>query len=396
MLGKNFYFNSFMQLTSSWNKYTLSSEKNKLYETVLNSSSDRRRGEKVITRGHYIGEVVDALSGIGEQVNMRTALGLTDLNRYMEDFFKEILNKALCFKLVNLNDDHVNAPGLDLIDTAAGVGFQITSEKTSSKVNQTLERILELDDPPQIVYVLIIGKKQNTYTLNEELCTEANFSEDNIWDITDVAEQLIGLPIVVLQSIYEYVAHELARIRIELEVPDIEGNYPTSISQFVEPVLVPKIGEFQLVKAFLVSREKSEEEHWPQTLYDLKAFVNQLRPLPRITREFYAFLLERRDDDDPDGYGGCTFNYNRLKRICRYTDMHEELELLEDAGLIRFAPAKHENDRFKVLIHGQGESGFTVVNLIEVASQHGISLHKAFTTLDFSLFDPGEHRTYNS
>ncbi|WP_180834574.1 SMEK domain-containing protein, partial [Vibrio parahaemolyticus] len=56
----------------------------------------------MITRGHLIGEIVDGLTSISQQVSTRCQLGLTDLNRYLEDFFKDYLNEALSLSLVNL------------------------------------------------------------------------------------------------------------------------------------------------------------------------------------------------------------------------------------------------------------------------------------------------------
>jgi hypothetical protein len=341
----------------------------------------------MITRGHYIGGIIDALSSITEQVKMRAMLGLTDLNRYVEDFFKEILNKTLNLGLVNLNDSRVNAPGLDLLDINVKIGFQITSERTSAKVNETIKQIMSLDEIPKEIYVLIVGEKQKSYTLDKKLCAELDFKEDNIWDITDVAKKLMGLSLDVLQGIYKYIAHESVRVRIELEVPDIDGNYPTSIVQYMEPILVPTIGNFQLVKEYLISYNPDEEVVWTETLNDMIEFVDQLKSLPRVTREFYGLLLEHIDDISSNSFGELTINYNRLKRICKYPDMMEELVLLEDARLIKLFLSQHGDDRNEVVICSKGVSGYVVINLIEVAKQREISLHKAFSTLNFSQFD---------
>jgi len=40
----------------------------------------------VITRGYFIGEIIDELANIANQVDNRCKLGLTDLNKYLEDF----------------------------------------------------------------------------------------------------------------------------------------------------------------------------------------------------------------------------------------------------------------------------------------------------------------------
>ncbi|WOH57835.1 SMEK domain-containing protein [Bradyrhizobium sp. BWC-3-1] len=66
----------------------------------------------MLTRGYFIGEIVDALSDVAGQVSTRGRLGLTDLNKHAEDFFKTILNHLLSISLVNLNTDRSNEPGL--------------------------------------------------------------------------------------------------------------------------------------------------------------------------------------------------------------------------------------------------------------------------------------------
>ncbi|WP_336273383.1 SMEK domain-containing protein [Vreelandella indica] len=68
----------------------------------------------MITRGHLIGEIFDELTSIAQQVFTRCQLGLTDLNRYLEDFFKDYLNEVLSLSLVNLNNERGNEPDLDL------------------------------------------------------------------------------------------------------------------------------------------------------------------------------------------------------------------------------------------------------------------------------------------
>ena len=121
----------------------------------------------MITRGHLIGEILDELSNIGNQVNTRNGLGLTDLNRHLENFFKQVLNSIFNLKLENLNAERSNNPGIDLGDRVNRAAFQITSTKTSDKINETLksmtqEHLSEFDK----IRVLIIGKKQGSYTLN--------------------------------------------------------------------------------------------------------------------------------------------------------------------------------------------------------------------------------------
>jgi hypothetical protein len=95
----------------------------------------------VLTRDYFIGEIVDSLSDIASQASTRGRLGLTDLNKHAEEFFKNVLNHLFSLSLVNLNENRSNAPGLDLGDEANGIAFQVTAERTSAKVNETLAKL---------------------------------------------------------------------------------------------------------------------------------------------------------------------------------------------------------------------------------------------------------------
>jgi hypothetical protein len=70
----------------------------------------------MITRGYFIGQIVDELTAISSQVEMRGKLHLFDLHICLENFFRDILNIALGYSLKNLNEERSNAPGIDLGD----------------------------------------------------------------------------------------------------------------------------------------------------------------------------------------------------------------------------------------------------------------------------------------
>src|SRR4051812_30533745 len=114
----------------------------------------------MLTRGHFIGEIIDAFSDISGQVSTRNRLGLMDLSKHAEDFFKTTLNYLCNISLTNLNAERSNAPGLDLGDAANKVAFQVTTQKTSAKINETLKKLTaeQIQTYPN-VRILIIGTK---------------------------------------------------------------------------------------------------------------------------------------------------------------------------------------------------------------------------------------------
>ncbi|WOX53236.1 SMEK domain-containing protein [Aeromonas sp. CD] len=343
----------------------------------------------MITRGYFIGQIIDELTAVSQQVKNRAGLQLFDLNRYLEDFFKEVLNIVYGYNLINLNEERSNNPGLDLGDEKAKVAFQVTSTKTSEKVNETLRKAATQVDKFQKVYVLILQEKQGSYTLDTELAKPFSFiADEHILDIGDVFKKVLSLPIAQLQSLHLLVSKEVARVKIELEIPDENGIFQTNIEEFVEKIPSAK---FEGIKTYYKYLQKepiglgkeygiSEQD----VTEDFQFFIITLKNLPRITRQFYAFLLARGKWDDTKRF----INTDYLQRICKYPDMEGELRLLVNADLC----VLHEPDECQ-------KSAEWYINTVRKAKSHeftwefmdfveknSINLEKVIVSLDFSDF----------
>lgn len=325
----------------------------------------------MISRGYFFGEIIDSLSSISQQVDTRCTLGLTDLNKYLENFFLYILNEALDLQLENINEKRCNAPGLDLVDKKNKIGFQVTSTKTSKKVNETLSAVLKMKERPDTVNILIIGKAQGSYSLEPNFCQEINFTEENIWDINTLCKKLVDLQIDKLQLIYEQIRKEFARVKIDLEIPNENGEYSTNLKSYVEQIQNSTTTDFFEYYSYQKSQGDSFNISIEEVQNDFHNFINELRSLPRISREFYAFLLERRDKSfDSDTY--YRFNYLKLKRICKFPSLDEEIILLSEHG---FADV-YEPDQCKqspyVRIHSGTLSRFFILEFVDYTESNGI------------------------
>ena len=155
----------------------------------------------------------------------------------LEDFFKEVLNLVYRLNLQNLNKDRMNEPGLDLGDKAPGarIAYQVTSQATAKKVNETLKKITSVQAGDYDKFcVLIIGERQGSYSLDATLCAKYKFSEANIIGITELCRDIMDLPLTDLQAVHRKLADEQRRIRIELEPEMPDGTFKTSVLQFIE------------------------------------------------------------------------------------------------------------------------------------------------------------------
>lgn len=340
----------------------------------------------MISRGYFLGEIIDSLSSVSQQVETRCALGLTDLNKYLENFFRYILDKTLNINLANCNEERCNAPGLDLIDAVNDIGFQVTSEKTSKKINDTLEAVSKLKLPPSKVHILIIGKAQGSYSgLNQTLCAKVRFKEEDIWDINTLCKKLIELPIDILQIIYDYVRKELSRVKIELEIPNENGEYATTIKNYIEQMPRPNLTDFSTYYQYHKDNYPKYEFSLEEVKDEFSFFSKKLCRLPRITREFYAFLLERRDEEGTgDTY--YRFNYNRLKRICHFSGLDEEITLLSEHGFVGLSEPDEYGESPYVVIFGKVKTDYFVKEFVEFSELNHIGFIKPIVNLDFSKY----------
>ncbi|BAZ80483.1 SMEK domain-containing protein [Sphaerospermopsis kisseleviana CS-549] len=359
----------------------------------------------MITRGYFIGEIIDELANIANQVDNRTKLNLLELNIHLENFFKEILNRLLDLHLENLNNERSNAPGLDLGDALKKTAFQITSQKTSAKINDTLNTVLEHNiQEYNDIYILIIGYKQNSYTEKKDLWEKLNFTKENIWDINTICKKVIDLPLDTLQSIHQYIKQEVVRVKIELEIPNQDGEFATSIKNYIEPIAKPKFNEnsLRVYYEYYINNNFGGDDYSMDDIKQAFDFLaKELVKLPRITREFYAFLLERRDENSlQEAHGGkfyYRFNEDRLRRICRYNDIDGEIRLLTKHEFISWdnpIPINEEyytgwtESSYRIYIPGDSKNYISsfIEDLVNFVEKNNIGYQKPIVNLDFSNF----------
>ena len=120
-------------------------------------------------------------------------------------------------------------------------------------------------------------------------------------------------------------------------------------------------------------------------------FSKELSKLPRITREFYAFLLERREDDEdsPSNSYFCEcfyFNYNKLKRICNFPNLNEELTILEEHRLVDIQEAIEDGSPFVRIFATKVDIDNFIYDLVSYIEHKDIGYRKPIVSLDFSEF----------
>lgn len=339
----------------------------------------------MLTRGHLIGQIVDDLAGIAAQAKQRARLHLFDIHTHVEDFAKEVLNRALGIGLSNLNAEHSNNPGLDLGDATAGWAFQVTADKSGTKVKETLEKIDEGQRTKYLnIRILVIGEKQGSYTFTGEPYKSFGFTPEMVWDFNDVCSRIMSLSIDTLVDLASYISRETRRVRIELEIPDEEGRFPTSIDNLIEALPRPRLSDAAKMEAhFDAKNTPIDRKEAEQAIAELSA---KLAALPRLTREVFKFLVERRDER----LVGINDNYRisdpKLRRIYHGGDIDGDLALLSESNLLSINEPDNHGEAYYWRIHFPGSRHSFHLSFIEYVTDLGLDLRKPLVTLDFSDF----------
>lgn len=323
----------------------------------------------MITRGHLIGEIVDNISELQNQINFRSRLGLLDLNKYCEDFICEILNIIYNYKLKNVNESKSNEPAIDLGDESNRIAFQITSTATSTKVNKTLSNLTKKQKASYDTFnILILGKKQTSYSIDPKDITGIEFTPNtNIMDLLDISRAIVMLDQDKLLLVHKKFQQRIHIILSELDVPDENGEFRDSLKKKYEwaPDTIP-------LNALLL--ESLENEY--SSLENVIEIFNELGKLPRVTREILELII--LDGDHEGEYFQIHIDVFRRKSNIPANHLREDLDILIRAKILNY----------------DDESGFLSTSRREILL--GEILNFAFenkktaeiiVALDFSLLD---------
>jgi hypothetical protein len=347
----------------------------------------------MLTRGKMVGEIIDSLSQLRLSIIPRNKVGLFELNNYCEDFFKEILNIIEDINLRNLNLDESNYPGIDLGDEKAKVAYQVTTDKSSLKVNSTLSKIKPKDKIIyNEIYIFIIGEKQKQYTLDSDVNRGIDFDKNkNIIDLNYIYKRAIHLSFDHLDKLYNLIKKNVMRVQAELEIPNDNGSYENSIYNHLEKRSFSKPKNADKLYDFLEYGFPEKGEYWPRIkTYNKSEFhksilslYSKLKNLPRVTREFYSILLNESNINGRD----YRINYAKVKRIINLSNdiINEELDLLHEEKLIYFDDFYSHTSYIEFdSIFGQEYFYYYFDNYL---SENNITLDEVFVDLDFTVFE---------
>lgn len=147
--------------------------------------------------------------------------GHYDLNKAAETFFRDFLNLAFDYELINLNDITGNHAAIDLGDVGRKLCFQITAEKSSTKIKKTLKKFSEhgLDKQYDRLVMLLLTEKKNYSTTFSTAGLQFDPDTD-ILDIDDLLERIEKLCLEKKIALAALLKKEMRPLFSQLAEPD--------------------------------------------------------------------------------------------------------------------------------------------------------------------------------
>ena len=156
-------------------------------------------------------KIVHELSVYANDIEAKAENNLLDDNVFSEDFIKDLLNICMGWNLINLNTDKNRFPGIDLGDKERRIGVQVTSTKTSKKISDSLDKIVSnnVDMNYNEIYFFILGRKQDSYSVDFTKYETLDCSENNIWDVSDIIAWCAHYDSIHIEQVWNIIKREI-------------------------------------------------------------------------------------------------------------------------------------------------------------------------------------------
>lgn len=166
-----------------------------------------------MNRQDYQKSIIQSLTWLSTQVSVSNKLNLTDINVHSENFYRDLLNLAFGYNLININISDPNAAAIDLGNENNNNKFaiQVTSTSALTKTRGTVAKFVEKGlhkKYNRLIILNITGKKahkvptvgDDRYSLN---------TKTDIWDIGDLAAMINDLSLPKIQEICDFLNQQL-------------------------------------------------------------------------------------------------------------------------------------------------------------------------------------------
>lgn len=164
-----------------------------------------------MNRQDYQKSIINSLTWLSTQVTVHNRLNLTDINVHSENFYRDLLNLAFGYNLVNINIIDPNAAAIDLGNEGDKFAIQVTSTSALAKTKHTVSKFIDkrlYKKYDRLVVLNIASKTTHTISTVGDDSYSLN-TKDDIWDIGDLALMINDLELPKIQEISNFLNQQL-------------------------------------------------------------------------------------------------------------------------------------------------------------------------------------------
>lgn len=180
-----------------------------------------------MNRKKYFDFIESKLSAHATSLEVRGGLNILDLHLHSENFYQDFFNLLFGWELQNINSEHRNAAGVDLVDSKNNIVVQVSATATKQKVESALAKAPSAYKGHSFKFISISkdakGLRTKTYLNPKNLI----FSPvEDIYDVPSLLVVIGRMGIDQQRQVYEFLKKEL---RSEPDSEKVESNLSTII-----------------------------------------------------------------------------------------------------------------------------------------------------------------------
>ena len=165
-----------------------------------------------MNREEEIKVIINELVRLKALIEVENKLNLTDKNIFLEDIMSQIINIIYGYFLKNTNLDICNYPYIDLVDTNQKVAFQVTTNVTHGKIQNTLDKFFEKEYDKSIRKIKFIIFQDTTYRGTFKTKREFRFCyNEDIITFAKLLAKIKSLDDFKLKQLYDYINISLVK-----------------------------------------------------------------------------------------------------------------------------------------------------------------------------------------
>jgi hypothetical protein len=229
------------------------------------------------TTGNYIARITQKLAVLKNEISMSGKISYLNIHKQAENLFRDVLTLTYGVELINLNETRTNFEGLDIGNQSAGIAYQVTSQNTAEKVNDTLAKAINYDHHKIFFRIIIfmLSDKKPAYTIKPLSDPSFSFNPDtDILDFSDLIKKIESLPNLQIKAILDHLDTELVYPELKKETAPATSTFLIDVQRDMALSKLPFYYHFA-VKLNTFDREFSVAELHRHFEHELNSFTKK-------------------------------------------------------------------------------------------------------------------------